>query len=71
VWPRSVQVTAPVAERWGFLTAEAKLHGMALPVIDGLLAATALEHDLTLVTRSVKDFADLGVELLNPWSQQR
>jgi hypothetical protein len=32
-----------------------------------MLAATALEHDLTLVTRNAKDFAGLGVTLLNPW----
>ena len=38
-----------------------------LPVIDGMLAATALEHDLTLVTRNTKDFAGLGVQLINPW----
>jgi predicted nucleic acid-binding protein len=60
-------VTVPVAERWGFLTAEAKLRGRPLPVMDGLLAATALEHGLTLVTRNVKDFANLGVTLHNPW----
>ncbi len=35
--------------------------------MDGLLAATALEHDLVLVTRNVKDFAGLGAALLNPW----
>jgi len=35
--------------------------------MDGLIAATALEHDLTLVTRNVKDFANLGVTILNPW----
>jgi predicted nucleic acid-binding protein len=35
--------------------------------VDGVLAATALEYDLTLVTRNVKDFANLGVGLLNPW----
>jgi predicted nucleic acid-binding protein len=35
--------------------------------VDGLIAATALHHDLTLVTRNVKDFAGLGVEILNPW----
>jgi predicted nucleic acid-binding protein len=34
---------------------------------DGFIAATALEHDLTVVTRNVKDFAGLGVRVLNPW----
>jgi toxin FitB len=34
---------------------------------DGLIAATALEHDLTVVTRNVKDFAGLGVTVFNPW----
>jgi predicted nucleic acid-binding protein len=32
-----------------------------------MIAATALEHGLTLVTRNVKDFAGLGVVILNPW----
>jgi len=32
-----------------------------------MIAATALEHELTLVTRNVKDFAGLGVEVYNPW----
>jgi toxin FitB len=36
-------------------------------LMDGLIAATALEHDLTLATRNVKDFAGLPVRLLNPW----
>lgn len=36
-------------------------------VIDGLVAATALEHDLIVATRNVKDFAGLGVEIFNPW----
>ncbi|MDR2239266.1 MAG: hypothetical protein LBE33_02370 [Zoogloeaceae bacterium] len=39
----------------------------ALPVIDGLLAATALQYNLTLVTRNVKDFAGLDVQVVNPW----
>ena len=47
--------------------------GRILPVThaiaDGLIAATALEHDLVVVTRSVKDFARLGVAILNPWEQ--
>lgn len=60
-------VTKAIGERWGRLTIEAKRKGMTLGTPDGLIAATALEHDLTLVTRNVKDFAGLGVPLLNPW----
>jgi len=41
--------------------------GRPLPTIDSLLAATALAHDLTFVTRNVKHFAGLHVPLLNPW----
>jgi len=54
-----------VADRWGRLVAAA---GRPLPAIDSLLAATALEHDLVLVTRNVKDFAGLPVQVFNPWS---
>ena len=35
---------------------------------DGLIAATAREHNLTVVTRNVRDFAEIGVDLLNPWA---
>ena len=61
---RLLGIDAPVADRWGRVQATA---GRTLPVIDGLLAATALQHDLTLVTRNVKDFAGLGVPLIDPW----
>ena len=61
---RLLAIDAPVADRWGRVQASA---GRSLPVIDGLLAATALQHDLTLVTRNVKDFAGLGVPLIDPW----
>jgi predicted nucleic acid-binding protein len=40
---------------------------MTLAVVDGVIAATALHNDLTIVTRNLKDFAGLGVEMLNPW----
>jgi len=62
---RILPVDGAVADRWGRLVAAA---GRPLPAIDSLLAATALEHDLVLVTRNVKDFADLPVEIFNPWS---
>ena len=54
--------------RWAALSARAHGKGMQPSVIDGLIAATALEHDLTLVTRNVKDFEQLGVEIFNPWA---
>ena len=61
---RVLALDAHVADRWGRLMADA---ARPLPAIDSLLAATALQHDLTLVTRNIKDFTGLGVRLLNPW----
>lgn len=61
---RLLPLDAHTADRWGRLMAHA---GRPLPAIDGLLAATALQHDLTLVTRNTRDFAGLGLRLLNPW----
>ena len=61
---RLLSIDAQVADRWGRVQAAAR---RTLPAIDGLLAATALQHGLTLVTRNVKDFAGLGLPLINPW----
>lgn len=64
---RILPVTQQIAERWGVLDGERQLAGRPLNIADGLIAATALEHNLTLVTRNVKDFDRLGVEVFNPW----
>lgn len=64
---RILDVDTAVANRWGWLSAEAKRAGKALSVIDGLLAATALEHNLTIVSRNVSDFSSSRVPVLNPW----
>jgi predicted nucleic acid-binding protein len=61
---RILPVCAAVAERWGRNNVPD-----ALPAIDGLLAATAQVHGLTLVTRNVKDVERSGVSLLNPFSR--
>ncbi len=63
---RLLAVDARVADQWGRLQA---LAGRPLPAIDSLLAATAMAHDLVLVTRNVKDFAELPVEVFNPWGE--
>jgi len=65
---RILPVDEAVADRWGRLTAGAETRVRRLPVIDGLLAATALHHNLTLVTRNTKDVAATGVPVFNPWS---
>ena len=62
---RVLPVDAGVADEWGRLVARLP---RVLPAIDGLIAATALRHRLTVVTRNEADFADTGVPLLNPWN---
>ena len=64
---RLLPIDDVVVERWGIVTAQAKAKGMPIPVIDGLIAATALVHGLTLVTRNVSDMQASGVFLFNPW----
>jgi toxin FitB len=65
--PSVLPITWAIAQRWAMLSATAKKKGTPLALIDGLLAATALEHDLTLVTRD-KDFSSLVLPILNPWN---
>jgi toxin FitB len=64
---RILQVDEQVADRWGLITADAKRRGRPLATVDALLAATALHHNLTLVSRNVADFAGTVVPILNPW----
>ncbi len=64
---RLLPVTKAIADRWAILAADAQRKGVALANIDGLIAATAIEHDLTLATRNVRDFAGVEVPILNPW----
>ena len=65
---RILSIDQAVADRWGRLAAQAGAKS-PLPVIDGLLAATALHYNLTLVTRNTKDVAATGVPVFNPWSE--
>jgi predicted nucleic acid-binding protein len=62
---RILSIDAAIADRWGLLAANAKRKGKPLSAIDGLLAATAIHHNLTIVSRNVGDFAEAPV--VNPW----
>jgi toxin FitB len=64
---RILPVDAAVADRWGRISADAARKGHVLPVVDGLLAATALHHNLTVVTRNTSDIELTPVPALNPW----
>jgi toxin FitB len=57
-----------VAERWGQLEALARKRRVTMPTVDAQLAATALEHGLTFVTRDTEDVGPAGVPVFNPWS---
>lgn len=64
---RTLSIDRSVADRWGQLAAHAKRTGRSLSAIDGLLAATAMHHNLTIVSRNVNDFASTHVPVVNPW----
>lgn len=65
---RLLSVDAAVALTWGEMMGRMRAAGRALPVMDGFIAATAVVHELTLVTRNERDFAGLGLSVINPWS---
>jgi len=60
---RVLAVDAPVGEQWGRLGVPDRV-----PDVDGLIAATAMVHGLTVVTRNVRDFERCGVATINPFS---
>lgn len=64
---RILPVNEAIADRWGRVSAISAAKGKPTPVIDGLLAATALHYNLTLVTRNSSDVAGTGAATLNPW----
>jgi predicted nucleic acid-binding protein len=64
---RILPVDSAIADRWGLLAATAKKNGRSLSTIDGLLAATAIHLNLTIVSRNKSDFAGMQVQILNPW----
>ena len=68
---RVLPVDRKVAMRWASLVAQSTRTGRPLPTIDSLIGATALAHDLTIVTRNISDFEAIGVTIINPWASAR
>jgi predicted nucleic acid-binding protein len=67
---RLLSIDSAVAARWGTITGEAERRGTPLPVIDSLIAATALEYGFSVVTHNVVDFQRCGVACVDPWGEQ-
>lgn len=65
---RIVEVDADIAERAGRLRAAAESSGMVVEAVDALIAATAASRGAAVATRNVRDFAVLGVRVIDPWS---
>jgi Predicted nucleic acid-binding protein, contains PIN domain len=64
---RVLPIDIEIAERWGALVGESERRGIPLPVVDSLLAATSLHHDLTIVIRNMADMERCGARCVNPW----
>lgn len=67
---RLLPVDDGVAERWGQIEAVAKRRRLTLPTVDAQLAATALHHGLTFVTRNLSDVRSTGVPAFSPWNDR-
>ena len=64
---RIVPIDQKVARMWGKILAQAEKKGRQIPAIDGLIAATGLAYDMTVVTRNVSDIQVDGLYVFNPW----
>jgi len=58
---------ASISRRWAKLVVDLKQKGETMPLLDGMIAATALQHELTIATRNTRDFKKAGVKALNPF----
>ncbi len=64
---RILPLNQAILERWATISALRQQVGKPIAMADGLIAATAMHYDLTLVTRNTKDFTGIDLKLINPW----
>jgi len=67
---RIVGIDVVIADAWGDIQARARQKGRPVSPMDGLIAATAEVHDMTIVTRNTKHFEAVGLPLVNPWDDR-
>jgi len=60
---------AAISRRWAELVVDLRRKGDAMPLLDGMIAATALQHNLTVATRNRRDFGKAGVKVVDPFSR--
>ena len=65
---RILGIDRRIAEAWGIVMARGQGAGITMGTMDAFFAATAEAHGLTLVTRNVRDFQTVGIQLLDPWN---
>lgn len=68
--PRIVPIDQGTVHVWGEVTGELRRKGIQVATADGLIAATAIQHGIHVVTRNVKDFHPTGVPVINPWKDE-
>jgi predicted nucleic acid-binding protein len=64
-----IPIDSAIMLQWGTLTGQLIQQGRKMPVMDAMIAATCLQHNLQLVTRNESDFTYTGLQLTNPWEQ--
>jgi toxin FitB len=64
---RIIGIEREIAEAWAAIVARGRARGVTPPILDAFVAATALVHRMTLVTRNERDLAGLDVPIVNPW----
>ena len=66
---RLLAIDANVAARWGTIVGASESRGQPLPVIDSLIAATSLQHDMIVVTRNTLELERCGARCVDPWAE--
>jgi toxin FitB len=59
---------AAISRRWAKLVVDLRQRGKTMPLLDGMIAATALQHDLTIATRNTRNFKKAGLKVFDPFA---